>query len=173
MRAEYAASDEEAFRYLVDEGFYILTAVVLDGPPAGPSAPAPGGPAPADRAREPTASPDPPEGGSSRPAIDPGPAGLTVIARRPGYTRVRTTGGAPAWVVFSELHYPGWRASLDGQPAPVLRANTALVAVAVPAGERVVELRFADPRPAQGLALSLVSAALLALSALAGNVRRL
>lgn len=74
----------------------------------------------------------------------------------------RSPRASPAWVVFSELDYPGWRGFVDGRPAPVLRADLALMALAVPAGEHVVEIRFTAPRVWQGLAASLLSALLLA-----------
>jgi hypothetical protein len=52
-------------------------------------------------------------------------------------------------VVVNEAWYPGWQAWVDGSPAPVLRANGFVRAVAVPAGARRVELAF---RPASGRA---------------------
>jgi uncharacterized membrane protein YfhO len=65
-------------------------------------------------------------------------------------------------VVFAESHYPGWRATVDGVPAPVLRANVALMAVAVPAGEHTVRLWFTAPWVVAGLSLSLFTALSLA-----------
>jgi hypothetical protein len=50
---------------------------------------------------------------------------------------------APAYLVLSEVWYPGWRATVNGEDAPVLRANHALRAVPVPAGESTVRLWFA------------------------------
>jgi hypothetical protein len=45
-------------------------------------------------------------------------------------------------LVLSEIHYPGWRATVDGQPVPILRADTILRAIEVPAGQHVVEMTF-------------------------------
>ena len=47
-------------------------------------------------------------------------------------------------LVLSEIYYPGWRAAVDGVPTPILRADVALRAVAVRAGEHRVEMVF-DP----------------------------
>lgn len=58
---------------------------------------------------------------------------------------LRTRGPHPAAVVLTDAYYPGWQARLDGAPADLLRANTAFRAVAVPAGEHEIELRY---RPA-------------------------
>ena len=47
-------------------------------------------------------------------------------------------------LVLSEVYYPGWRATVDGVPTPILRADVALRALAVRAGEHRVEMVF-DP----------------------------
>ncbi|MBY6243548.1 YfhO family protein [Methylosinus sp. Sm6] len=44
-------------------------------------------------------------------------------------------------VVLNDVYHPAWTATLDGAPAPVLRANVMFRAVAVPEGRH--ELRFA------------------------------
>jgi len=48
-------------------------------------------------------------------------------------------------VVFSEVYYPGWTATIDGQPAEVGRANYVLRAMNIPAGKHEVVLTF-DPQ---------------------------
>jgi hypothetical protein len=48
--------------------------------------------------------------------------------------------------LFSEVYYPnGWRITIDGQPAEMLRANYTLRALPIPAGQHTVEFRF-DPQ---------------------------
>jgi hypothetical protein len=53
---------------------------------------------------------------------------------------VETT--APALLIFSEPSYPGWQATLDGQPVPLLQADYLLRAVSVPEGKHRVTLEF-------------------------------
>lgn len=45
-------------------------------------------------------------------------------------------------LVFSEIYYPGWTATIDGQPAELGRANYVLRALKVPAGSHKVHLEF-------------------------------
>ncbi|GIK41183.1 MAG: hypothetical protein BroJett011_50160 [Chloroflexota bacterium] len=52
------------------------------------------------------------------------------------------TTDAPALLILSEVDYPGWQATVDGQSTPILRAYYTLRAVPVPAGEHTVELTF-------------------------------
>ncbi len=48
----------------------------------------------------------------------------------------------PAYLVLAEVDYPGWRAWVDGRPAPIWRANYAFRAVYLEAGQHQVEMRF-------------------------------
>lgn len=48
-------------------------------------------------------------------------------------------------VVFSEIYYPGWQATIDGQPVDIARADYILRAINVPAGEHTIEMWF-DPQ---------------------------
>lgn len=50
----------------------------------------------------------------------------------------------PAMVVISQVHYPAWRAYVDGQPARVWRANYAFQALEVAAGKHRVLVRYED-----------------------------
>ena len=51
---------------------------------------------------------------------------------------------APTVVVVAQTFYPGWRATVNGQPAPVLRANHAFQAIPIPAGKSIVRLDYVD-----------------------------
>jgi hypothetical protein len=68
-------------------------------------------------------------------------------------------------LVVIDVWYPGWRAMLDGQETPLLRADYALRGVAVPAGHHTVTMQFKSAPTRTGLLLSL--GGLLALAALA------
>ncbi len=94
-----------------------------------------------------------PSGDSNLNYTDYGPEHFSVEALTP----------APAYLVFSEVWYPGWRAWVDGVETPVYRANFAFRAVYLAApGRHAVTLRF-DPWSWKiGLAITLLTLAGLA-----------
>lgn len=59
---------------------------------------------------------------------------------------------SPSLLVIRNAYDTGWSATVDGEPAPVLRADWFLQAVAVPPGDHEVRLVYRDPTIAQGLA---------------------
>jgi hypothetical protein len=56
-----------------------------------------------------------------------------------------TVDASGGYLLLSELDYPGWRAEVDGEARPLLRADYALRAVPLRAGDRAVRLVY-DPR---------------------------
>ncbi len=84
-----------------------------------------------------------------------------------------TTPGA-AIVRLADQWYPDWKATVDGKPVEILRADHVLRAVVVPAGHHKVAFRYSSASVARGLAVSLGSivAALLLLAAGARLGRR-
>jgi uncharacterized membrane protein YfhO len=77
-------------------------------------------------------------------ALQYGANGVTIDAalQRPGY------------LVLADTYYPSWKAFVDGQPWPVLRANYAFRAVALPAGYHRVIFRYEPVSFRLGLSLS-------------------
>jgi Bacterial membrane protein YfhO len=86
------------------------------------------------------------------------PDGFRGEARvvRESACRVRLDAELPAdgYVVLVDGYDPGWRARLDGRPVPLLRANVAFRAVAVPAGRHTVEMAYRPTAALAGLAVS-------------------
>jgi hypothetical protein len=102
---------------------------------------------------------------AARPGSACGPAGVSrVVLLRPDRVTLDVEAARPGFVVLADSWDPGWRVTVGGREGPLLRANVAFRAVAVPAGRHSVELRY-RPRPVlEGLALSLAS--LLAVGAI-------
>jgi hypothetical protein len=69
---------------------------------------------------------------------------LAIVEYDTDAVTVTVTTDQPGYLVLSDAYYPGWQARVDGQPAPIRRANYAFRAVYVPAGEHTVQLFF-DP----------------------------
>ena len=72
----------------------------------------------------------------------------------------------PALVVISQVHYSGWKATVDGQKVPLWRGNYAFQVVEVPPGKHTVELRYQDRAFHAGLlltALTLLASVVFAL----------
>jgi len=76
----------------------------------------------------------------------------TITHYAPEYVRITAQG--PGYLLLTDAHYPGWQATMDGAPTPILRANLMFRAVALPPGEHVVEFRFAPPSVTIGLWVS-------------------
>ena len=71
-------------------------------------------------------------------------ASIELMAYEPNYLKYEVSSEKGGTVVFSEIYYPGWKSTIDGQEVAHGRANYILRAMNVPAGKHVVEFRF-DP----------------------------
>jgi hypothetical protein len=76
---------------------------------------------------------------------------LEEHADRASYAVAAAHGG---WLVVLETYHSGWQATLDGEPAPVLRADVLFRAVQVPPGRHVVAFRYRPAPVYAGLAAS-------------------
>jgi hypothetical protein len=75
---------------------------------------------------------------------------LSTDPDRPAF-RVYTT--APGWLVISDTWMPGWSATLNGVPVPVLRGNLAQRVIRLPgAGDHHIAMSYDPP----GLALGII-----------------
>ncbi len=91
----------------------------------------------------------------------------TVSVRSPGAGRldINVKTSEPGYLVISEIMYPGWRASIDGRPVELIRADSIIAALPVPAGEHAVAVWFESRSVRWGITISslAVLAALLML----------
>jgi uncharacterized membrane protein YfhO len=87
----------------------------------------------------------------------------TTVRDTPGGAlSVNVQSSGPGMLVLSEPYYSERRAWIDGVATPLLRANLAFSAVLVPGGAHRVDLDFSPDRLYLGIALSLITAALIA-----------
>lgn len=71
-------------------------------------------------------------------------ATVELVTYEPNYLKYEIDSDKGGTLVFSEIYYPGWQSSVDGQEVPHGRANYILRAMNVPAGKHVIEFKF-DP----------------------------
>lgn len=95
----------------------------------------------------------------------------TITAYGLHQVAVTTEGSRPAVLRLADLYYPDWQVTVDGKPAPLLRADHALRAVAVPAGRHEVVFTFRSRAFTLGLWTSIVSAAIAVALLLLGRRR--
>jgi hypothetical protein len=69
---------------------------------------------------------------------------------------------APGYLVLADTWYPGWQATVNGEPSDILRANYAFRAVWLEAGAHTVSMVYRPISILVGGAVTLVSLALLA-----------
>ena len=86
-------------------------------------------------------------------------------ARLTGYQplqlTIETSAPTATVLVVSEIFYPGWKATIDGQPAPIMSADYLLRGIALPAGKHKVEMHYSLPSGYSGVLISIVSLASL------------
>ncbi|HEX5951467.1 MAG TPA: YfhO family protein, partial [Actinomycetota bacterium] len=88
---------------------------------------------------------------------DPPPGTARYEEGTPEDVRIAVDAAAPSIVVVRNAWDRGWSATVDGEPAPVLRTDYFLQGVPVPAGEHGVRLVYREPAIGRGLALSAVA----------------
>ena len=94
-------------------------------------------------------------------------ATIELVAYEPNYLKYEVNSEKGGTVVFSEIYYPGWQSTIDGQEAAHGRANYILRTMNVPAGKHVVEFRF-DPKSLHTTeTIAFIALGLLALLAVA------
>lgn len=74
---------------------------------------------------------------------------------------VVTGTSAPAFLVTSDVFYPGWQATIDDEHAEIFQTNYALRGVLVPAGTHTVRFAFRPLALHQGASISVASLLLL------------
>jgi hypothetical protein len=95
------------------------------------------------------------------------PGQATVTMDRPGKIRLDTSAPGAQLAVLTESFDPGWRATIDGQPATPIPAYGDLLAVPVPAGDHRVAFDYLPPRLAAGKKVSLAGLGVLLAAAFA------
>jgi hypothetical protein len=81
-----------------------------------------------------------------------------IVRLDPDRVRVEADLSEPGYLVLVDSHDEGWRVSVDGRPARLLRANIAFRGVAVPAGRHQIDFVYRPSVVFLGLLLSAATA---------------
>jgi hypothetical protein len=100
------------------------------------------------------------------------PGEARVVERVPTRWRIAARAGAPGRLVVANPWFPGWTARVDGAEVALAAAAGAPVAVPLPAGRHVVELRYRPGSFRAGVSLAALAAAALAVLLFTGRASR-
>ncbi|MBI2238798.1 MAG: hypothetical protein HYU54_09800, partial [Actinobacteria bacterium] len=102
---------------------------------------------------------------------DAPPGRATYREVRPEDVRITAEATVPSLVVVRNAWDEGWTATVDGRPAPVLRADYFVQAVPVPGGRHEIRLVYRDPSLARGVAASALVWFILVAGTIAALIR--
>jgi hypothetical protein len=86
---------------------------------------------------------------------------VVITEHQPDLIKAQASTSSPGMLVFSEVYDPGWRAYVDGEPAPVHLVNHVMRGIPIPAGTHEIELRYTTPGLLIGFAITGATVAVL------------
>jgi hypothetical protein len=93
---------------------------------------------------------------SSSPSLTP-----SIISYSAEHSVIDVAAARDGYLVLTDAYYPGWTATVDGQPAEIERADIMFRAVKIPAGQHRVEFRYQPQSFSIGLLISIGTAVIL------------
>ena len=94
--------------------------------------------------------PDLPGGSVSRDAA-------RITHYTPNALTIETNAPIPTVLVLSEIFFPGWTATIDGNNTRIYLTNFLLRGVALPAGQHKVEMHYTAPAARNGAVISAIT----------------
>lgn len=90
------------------------------------------------------------------------PGTITVITQTPERIELAVEAGRPTILVFSEIYYPEWKATVDGEPAKIIRGDYCLRALPLPAGKHHIVTWYDRTTVNFGIFLSILTLLVIA-----------
>jgi len=84
-------------------------------------------------------------------------AAVAVQINSPTLLQLETDTLGDNLLVVSQIFYPGWQATIDGEPADLLRVNVVQQGLVVPSGEHIVEISYWPHTFSRGMIISIVA----------------
>jgi hypothetical protein len=97
---------------------------------------------------------------------------VQIVAYEPERVAITADVASPAVLVLADAFYPGWQATVDGVPAPILRANLMFRGLALAPGRHEIVFSYRPAAWRLGAAISLIALAALVAAVSATYVRR-
>ncbi|HVT04751.1 MAG TPA: hypothetical protein VHL58_15415 [Thermoanaerobaculia bacterium] len=91
----------------------------------------------------------------------PADSSVRIVKYEPNRIVLKASSRQPTMLVVSEIHYPGWIATVDGAETPIHQTDYLLRGVFLPAGTHTVEMACTAPGARKGAGISLVTMLLL------------
>jgi hypothetical protein len=85
-----------------------------------------------------------------------GETAVTIVTYEPEQVVLQVTSQQEALLVLTDAHYPGWKATIDGQTLPIYQGDVLFRASIVPAGQHEVVFSFVSQSFVNGRLLSLI-----------------
>lgn len=95
-----------------------------------------------------------------------------MVSRSANSVTIAATAVQPRFLILSETYYPGWQATIDGEPTDIYKTNVALRGVVVPPGSHTITMTFRPTTFYVGVGLSLATALTLFIWSIAVGVSR-
>ena len=97
---------------------------------------------------------------------------VQIAAYEPERVAITADVASPAVLVLADAFYPGWQATVDGIPAPILRANLMFRGLALAPGRHEIVFSYRPTAWRLGAAITLIAVAILVVAVGATYVRR-
>lgn len=87
---------------------------------------------------------------------------ITIVNQTPERIELAVEAGRPTILVFSEIYYPEWKATVDGEPAKIIRGDYCLRALPLPAGKHHIVTWYDRTTVNFGIFLSILALLVIA-----------
>ena len=89
---------------------------------------------------------------------------IQLTQYQPNHLKYVSNNSNEGFAVFSEMYYSkGWKATIDGQEAPIFNVNYVLRGLKIPAGKHTIEFKFEPEVVKTGSTIALISTILMVL----------
>jgi hypothetical protein len=96
-----------------------------------------------------------------------------IIEYKPNWVVIKASTDTPGMLILSDVFYPGWDASIDGQNAHIYRVDGIIRGVFLSPGEHTIIFKYVPSSFVLGSTISIITLAVLFLWALIPSLRKL